>query len=221
MGNVVATSSSQFVIVADPASHAVVASPAQAAVIAAAAQGIPGPGLNVLGYYSTLARLQAAHPAGVAGDAWVVGAAVYYWSGGAWVTSPYLRVPLLEVSGPLDLELVMDDDVPGAGWPVAVSRANGHGKLARADSYALSFVAGLSKEATAPGFVCPLEQFALSLDDWTDIAGTATLATGNQYFLGQATGIAAADLSARAVALVGTAISPTTLKLSINPPILM
>jgi hypothetical protein len=199
----------------------VIASSPSAAFVAASAQGIPGPGLNILGYYATLPLLQAAHPTGTAGDAWAVGTAVYYWGGSSWLTSAHLYVPLLEVSGPLDLELVMDDDVPGPGWPVCVSRANGHGRLARADTYALSFVAGLSKAATAAGFVCTLEGFALSLDDWTAVAGTPVLSAGAQYFLSPATGLGAADVSAVAVALVGTAASATTLKLTPNPPILM
>jgi hypothetical protein len=198
----------------------VIASSPSAAFVAASAQGIPGPGLNILGYYATLPLLQAAHPTGTAGDAWAVGTAVYYWGGSSWLTNTHLYVPLLEVSGPLDLELVMDDDVPGPGWPVCVSRANGHGRLARADNYALSFVAGLSKAATSAGFVCTLEGFALSLDDWTAVAGTTTLAQGGQYFLGKAGGIGAYDGTAAAAALVGTAASPATLKLSIQPPVL-
>jgi hypothetical protein len=209
-------------LIAQGSSAVVVAHPAHASLLAAGAQGIPGPGLNVLGYYATLPLLQAAHPTGTPGDAWVVGTAVYYWGGTAWLTNAHLHVPLLEVSGPLDLELVMDDDVPGPGWPVCVSRANGHGRLARANSYALSFVAGLSKAAAAPGFVCTLEAFAATLDDWTAVAGTPALAQGAPYFLGSAGGLTATpDLTAAAVALAGMAASPTALKVSIQPPILL
>ena len=209
-------------VIAQGNSAVVVARPAHASLLAAGAQGIPGPGLNVLGYYATLPLLMAAHPAGTPGDAYAVGTGVYYWGGTAWLTNAHLYVPLLEVSGPLDLELVMDDAVPGPGWPIAVSRANGHGRLARADSYALSFVAGLSKAATAPGFVCTLDGVAATLGDWTAVAGTPALAQGAPYFLGPAGGLAAVpDLTAAAVALAGTAASPTALKILIQPPILL
>jgi hypothetical protein len=209
-------------VIAQGSSALVVAANPRAAFVAAGAQGIPGPGLNILGYYATLPLLIVAHPAGAPGDAYAVGTSVYYWGGTAWLTNGQIHVPLLEVSGPLDLELVMDDGVPGPGWPVCVSRANGHGRLARADSYALSFVAGLSKAAATPGFVCALEQFRLDLGDWTEAAGTPALAQGAPYFLGPAGGLAAVpDLTAAAVALVGTAASPSALRLASTPPILL
>jgi hypothetical protein len=51
--------------------------------------GTPGQGFQLLGYYDTLADLQAAHPTGNPGDAYAVGTppnqAVYIWSNGQWV----------------------------------------------------------------------------------------------------------------------------------------
>ena len=119
------------------------------------------------------------------------------------------------------LEIEAEEDILAAGWPIAINRATGHGKLARADNYMLSFVIGFSKESTLTGFVCPLEVYAVDLTDWTAIAGTQYLTPGNQYFLKKTTGISAVDLSSVATAMVGTALSPTTLKLSITNPILM
>ena len=119
------------------------------------------------------------------------------------------------------LEIEVEEDIPAAGYPIAINRATGHGKLARTDSYMLSFVIGLSKEATLSGFVCPLEVYAVDLTDWTAIVGTHYLTPGNQYFLQKTTGLGAVDLSAVATAMVGTALSATVLKLSITNPTLM
>jgi hypothetical protein len=119
------------------------------------------------------------------------------------------------------LEIEAGEDIPAAGWPIAIDRATKKGVLARADTYMLSFVIGFSKEATLTGFICPLEVYAVTLTDWTAIAGSEHLTPGNQYFLQKTTGIGAVDLSAAATAMVGTALSPTALKLSITNPTLM
>lgn len=58
-------------------------------------KGDTGSGLEVLGIYATLEELQAAHPAGSAGEAYAVGTAennaVYVWSGDAWASIGPLR----------------------------------------------------------------------------------------------------------------------------------
>jgi hypothetical protein len=44
------------------------------------ATGPQGTGINILGNYTTLSALQAAHPTGAAGDAYIVGTNLYIWS---------------------------------------------------------------------------------------------------------------------------------------------
>ena len=46
--------------------------------------GVDGTSVTILGSYSTLADLQAAHPTGSAGDSYMVGADLYVWNGSAW-----------------------------------------------------------------------------------------------------------------------------------------
>lgn len=46
--------------------------------------GKDGTSVTILGSYNTLAELQAAHPTGNAGDAYMVGGDLYVWNGSAW-----------------------------------------------------------------------------------------------------------------------------------------
>lgn len=64
-------------------------------------QGEPGPkgadgtGVNILGSYATVAELQAAHPTGLAGQAYLVVGDLYVWSGttNAWENVGNIRGP--------------------------------------------------------------------------------------------------------------------------------
>lgn len=76
-----------------------------------------------------------------------------------------------------------------AGQPMAVSRVNGQLVPARADTYSLALVAGLAVNDTAAGFVSTLTREALTLNDWTAIAGTPSLSLGLPYFLGPEGGL--------------------------------
>lgn len=67
--------------------------------------GETGSGLQILDSYSTLADLQAAHPTGSAGDAYMVGSDLYIWSpttsswtdiGALSSPSPYTSLPLMD-----------------------------------------------------------------------------------------------------------------------------
>ena len=71
------------------------------------------------------------------------------------------------------------------GMPVARSRADGTLRLARGDTYALAFLAGIASADTAAGFRRRGEavRSSLSLPDWTAIAGAPLLAQGQRYFL--------------------------------------
>lgn len=46
--------------------------------------GKDGTGVAILGSYGTMAELEAAHPAGSAGDGYLVGGDLYVWGGAAW-----------------------------------------------------------------------------------------------------------------------------------------
>lgn len=66
-------------------------------------QGETGAGLEILDRYATLAELQAAHPTGNPGDAYMVGDHLYIWSvsTGAWVDAGTLSSPSPSVTTPL------------------------------------------------------------------------------------------------------------------------
>lgn len=109
---------------------------AQAATAAAAAANAAAQSANfvVLGRYETLALLQAAHPAGSAGDAWSVGEAepydVYIWDvdKAAW-----------ESIGPL----AGAKGEPGVGI-AQIARTAGDGSAGSVDTYTISYTDGTS-----------------------------------------------------------------------------
>ena len=107
-----------------------------------------------------------------------------------------------------------------AGMPVAISRANGQFVLARADYKPSAFVAGMASAAIATGFVGTAEAASITLPNWTAIAGTATLAVGQTYFLGATGGITTTPPAApNCITRVGLAVNATTLRIEIDPPI--
>ena len=48
------------------------------------AQGIAGKSVSILGSYNSSAELNAAHPTGASGDAYLVSGLLYVWNGSAW-----------------------------------------------------------------------------------------------------------------------------------------
>lgn len=57
-------------------------------------QGADGRGVNILGSYNTLLELETAHPAGVAGEAYMVGPMLYVWvSGQGWTNVGNIQGP--------------------------------------------------------------------------------------------------------------------------------
>ena len=66
-------------------------------------QGETGAGLEILDWYATLADLQAAHPTGNPGDAYMVGDHLYIWSisTSAWIDAGTLSSPSPSVTVPL------------------------------------------------------------------------------------------------------------------------
>jgi hypothetical protein len=122
----------------------------------------------------------------------------------------------------LDLEIEVEEDIPGEGWPIAINRATGKGKLARADNYALSFVIGFSKAACLSGFVVGLERYALTLTDWTAIAGTPSLSPGLPYFLGKAGGLSVTpDFTSTTMYALAQAMAEQTLEIELAMPTLL
>jgi hypothetical protein len=120
------------------------------------------------------------------------------------------------------LEIEVEEDIPSAGWPIAINRATGKGKLARADNYALSFVIGFSKTACLSGFVVGLERYALTLTDWTAIAGTPSLNPGLPYFLGKAGGLSVSpDFTSTTMYALSQALSEQTLEIELTMPTLL
>lgn len=100
------------------------------------------------------------------------------------------------------------------GSPVFVSRADGKLYLADAATYVSSQVVGVTQEAVAAGFVVPVARAAMTLLDWTVLAGTTSLFTGQFYYLAVGGGISSTIPTrpgAAAIAIVGIALSPQTL----------
>ena len=55
--------------------------------------GAQGAGLSILGSYSTLGALQAAHPTGDVGDAYLVAGDLYVWDGSTWLNVGNIQGP--------------------------------------------------------------------------------------------------------------------------------
>ena len=87
-------------------------------------KGATGNGLQILDEYATLAALQAAHPTGDAGDAYLVGTSpnftLYIWStsGNAWVDGGALTNPSPSITTPLM------DGIADTGSELAYSRGD-------------------------------------------------------------------------------------------------
>jgi len=108
------------------------------------------------------------------------------------------------------------------GQPVAVSRASGRLLPARADTYSLAFVAGLASADTVSGFADQPAHGAVTLADWTLVAGTPSLFVGQLYFLGTTGGLTTApDLTAACITRVGLATAPQTLVAEPAHPIIL
>lgn len=128
------------------------------------------------------------------------------------------RRPVGETFG---ISTVAGEDI-AQGEPVAISRATGQLLPARADTYTLSFVAGLASANTLQGFTNQPAHGAVTLDDWTPIVGTATLIAALPYFLARAGGLTTLpDRATTALVRVGYAASPTTLIVAPTDPILL
>jgi hypothetical protein len=56
-------------------------------------KGEQGTGVTIKGRYDSLAALQAAHPKGNEGDAYMVGTSLYAWSGSAWIDCGNIQGP--------------------------------------------------------------------------------------------------------------------------------
>ena len=107
------------------------------------------------------------------------------------------------------------------GLPVAVSRATGQLLPARADTYALAFVAGVASADTSIGFGDRPAHGAVTLPDWSAVADVALLAPGLPYFLAATGGLTAAPPGAGGLCnvRVGLAVSPTTMVVAPTLPI--
>lgn len=119
-------------------------------------------------------------------------------------------------------EGVATDDI-SAGMPVAVSRSNGSLLPARADTYAQAFVVGLALADIEAGFAGVTTREALTLSDWSRVAGTPSLTVGQPYFLAAEGGLTlrAVDMQGYCAVRVGIAIAPQTFTPAQFDPILL
>jgi hypothetical protein len=109
-----------------------------------------------------------------------------------------------------------------AGMPVAISRRDGSLIPARADTYYEAFVAGLALADVEAGFVGTATREQLTLSDWTDVTGTASLLTGQPYFLAPQGGLTLSPSYTQGfcVVRVGNAVSSQMLTPIQSDPIL-
>jgi hypothetical protein len=106
-----------------------------------------------------------------------------------------------------------------AGTPVAIDRTTGQLIRAAAAYKPSAFVIGLLADDVAQGFVGAAERSLLTLPDWSAIAGAPQLAAGQSYFLAEGGGLSPTPPDSACVALIGRAVSPTTLLIDVQPPI--
>jgi hypothetical protein len=117
------------------------------------------------------------------------------------------------------IEAVVAQDL-SAGVPVAISRANGKMILADADYKPSAFVVGILTEDTANGFVGHAAPDRVTITDWTAATGSPALLAGQSYFLKSGGGLTTSPPGAGAcLVLVGIALSGTTLRIDVQPPI--
>lgn len=107
-----------------------------------------------------------------------------------------------------------------AGMPVCLSRSTGQLIPARADLKTSAFVMGLAGADVAAGFPVSVKEGAITLSNWTAIAGAASLGVGLPYFLKSTGGLTSTPPGApNCMALVGLAISTQSLMVAPEPPI--
>ena len=209
MSDVVITTVPDVVIVPDPtAGSAVVVADAASIVVVGAGAGIPGSkGTDGLAGSNGASAYQIALANGFVGSQPV------------WLAS------LVGPAGvvPSEATIVCGEAV-AAGAPVYVSLADGKLYNARADVWVKSKVIGLARAATAAGFACDVEGFALARSDWSSATGATALTVGALYYLGLVPGTLSLSrplVAGQASAIIGLAASTTTLALKIHPPILL
>jgi hypothetical protein len=122
-------------------------------------------------------------------------------------------------AGEATITAVAASDLP-AGMPVAISRANGKMIAADASYKPSAFVVGLLIAEVANGFVGEAAPDRVTLDDWTAATGAPALLQGQNYFLKSGGGLTTVPPGAGScLVLVGIAISGTTLRIDVQPPI--
>lgn len=122
-------------------------------------------------------------------------------------------------SSPVVFEAVANETLV-AGFPIAISRADGKMIKAIASYKPSAFVAGVLISNVVGGFVGPFSADRVILSDWSFVTGSVSLLPGRSYFLGNTGGLSLNPPgSGSCVVLVGTAIDATTLLVDIQPPI--
>jgi hypothetical protein len=106
-----------------------------------------------------------------------------------------------------------------AGTPVAIDRTTARLIAADAAYKPAAFVVGLLIADAVQDFIADAAPSRLALDDWSAVTGASQLAPGQSYFLAVGGGLTPTPPDSECVALVGRAISPTTMLIDPQPPI--
>ena len=80
--------------------------------------GADGTGVSILGSYATLSALQAAHPSGQTGDAYLINGELYVWTGSSWTN-------VGSIQGPTGSTGPTGASITGATGPTGATGATG------------------------------------------------------------------------------------------------
>ena len=135
-----------------------------------------------------------------------------------------LPVPEAEIEvDNVPIELVTAEDIT-AGMAIRVD-FNGKAAAAQADSLTTSDVFGFAEEDVATGFTLTVSRDRVTLSDWTDLTGSASLSKGTTYYLHPsiAGGITSTPptTGGQTVVEIGEALTEQTLAINISPAILL
>ena len=110
------------------------------------------------------------------------------------------------------------------GSPVYISRANGKIGVAKGKFYTQAFVVGYAVDNINSGYSGDVAGEICELSDWSQIAGTTLLSTGQSYFLNDIGGITLNipdNNGYQASTFIGTALNSKTLEFRPTQPLLL
>lgn len=138
--------------------------------------------------------------------------------------SSALRRDIIPTSSASPASIILEDktaesdDAIAAGCPIYI-KSNSHAGLGSPSSVPAANIAGIAVSASVAASVLTYRtEGIITLTDWSAATGFALLTPGATYFLG-GSGLTTIPPSTGYITRVGTALTSTTLDISIQPPI--